>query len=354
MAFRPRALRRVLVGGAVVALSTVFLAPLATASDSSSSLDPPGVDVPGWEAAKVSGEATGCHSEIEANVTLTLAPNVEGATAGSQDATSALAQAGITLPPNTPGYLKDLLDGLTQKVAEVNAQDTEGDNDALFHAEAGPVPTVELPWQGGGPVSEDEGDCTLDLFSVIHIPLATDLKVETQGAIGPAGYAHTESESSDNQSLLYGGNDKISTECLATLKDIEATTDIEGGQYLDLVSTIPGDPSGIQASLKDLPEHPKKNDKLVDFEFHYVPQTPPTPVIDIEYSLTANEQKDGDKAVTVTGLHSELSIHLVLDGPGPTLATIDISADGIRDQSHCDIHPVAVAQPVVVEPKFTG
>jgi hypothetical protein len=353
----------VFVCGAVTALAAVLMAPSAGAGDNGNghkSLDPPGVDIPGWEAEKVSGEAVGCHSEIEADVTIIPILNGAEATEGSQSATAALEQVGLTLPENTPGYLPKLLDALDEEIglsaAEVNAAQDEDGEESLFHEEAGPVPTVKLPWQGGGPVEEEEDDCTLSLLGFIHIPLATDLHVESEGLIGPAGYAHTESESHDNLGLIYGDNEKISTECLATLEDIDAKTDIDGGQYLDIFNTGGG---GIGASVEDFPEHPDENEELVDFEFHYTPQTPPDPVIDIEYSLTANEQDESDKHVTVTGLHSELTIHLLLDGPGPTLAEIDISIEGIRDQSHCDIHPIQTghvtpADVVVVEPKFTG
>ncbi len=349
MAFRPRALRRVLVVGAVVALSTVFLAPMAasgetsSSSDTSSSLDPPGVDVPGWQAAKVSGEATGCHSEVELNVNPLLLQPTADAAANAADVSEASTQIGSlsaalkALPGGAP-ELTALLDKLSTQLTSVNSAESEGE-DALIHAEAGPVPTVELPWQGGGPVTEEEGDCTLDLFSVIHIPLAKDLKVESEGAIGAAGYSHTEATSQDNFGLIYVA-DEVDTECLATLADIEAKTEIKDGQYIDIQNN-----GGVfSASLKDIPEHPDKNDELTDFQF-----TSPAGTLSIELSLTANAQDEGDKHVTVTGLVSEFKLTF-RSRSGVVLATL--TADGIRDQSHCDIDPQPTA--ITVEPKFTG
>ena len=70
-----RAARRLVVIGAVAALGAVLVAPPAASGENgndSSSLDPPGVDVPGWEAEKVSGEAVGCHSEIELDLDLSV------------------------------------------------------------------------------------------------------------------------------------------------------------------------------------------------------------------------------------------------------------------------------------------
>ena len=229
---------------------------------------------------------------------------------GDVSALSASLTGLAKLVPDSQGYLGTIIDRFNQefqtKIAAVNAAESGDSEDALIHAEAGPVPTVKLPWQGGGPVSESEGDCTLDLFSVIHIPLATDLKVSTEGAIGAAGYSHTESESSDNIGLIYFGNDKIDTECLATLQDIEAKTDISDGQYVDITGNSL---TTLSASLKDLPEHPDKNDELTDFQISipaFVNGNPAT--VDIELSLTANEQDEEKNAVTVTGLHSEFKL----------------------------------------------
>jgi len=348
MSARSSALRRVLVAGAVVAFSTVLLAPMAASGESSSSnsLDPPGVDVPGWEAAKVSGEATGCHSEIEADLNL----NVLDTAAGSVSASSATQDAFKTvleqlqIPKDAPGYLPQLFTEAQSQVAkaEADVNAAQADPNEIFHEEAGPVPTVKLPWQGGGPVSESEDDCTLDLFGFIPITLATDLKVETQGAIGPAGYSHTESESSDNLGLIYAA-DKVDTECLATLKDIEAKTDVSDGQFFDVNSF----------TVKDIPEHPKKNDELTGIEFNIPGFFGGGTNLHFEFSLNANEQSEDDNSVTVTGLHSELVLEITVGGQ----TFFKLSVDGIRDQSHCDIDPVAVVQPVqpvVAEPKFTG
>jgi hypothetical protein len=358
-----RAARRIVVIGAVMALAAVLIAPSAGSSENgNSNLDPPGVDVPGWEAEKVSGEATGCHSEIEADITLE-APIIDSISAADASAVSSALDPVLAQIPPGAGFLTDLINGLQSQVnagaSEVSASQVLFE--ATFHEEAGPVPEVEIPWQGGGPVVEEEDDCTLSLFGFIHIPLARDLRVESEGLIGPAGYAHSESESHDNLGLIYFDNEKIDTECLATLEDIDAKTDIDGGRFVDLVNLGGGQ---VDAIVKDLPEDPDENEELVDFEFQSG-SLQDLPLIDIGLSLTANEQEETDKSVTVTGLHSELEVHLVLNGPleGRDLLTIDLTAEGIRDESHCDIHPVQVATPpaeaaaaavVVVEPKFTG
>jgi len=346
MSARSSALRRVLVAGAVVALSTVFIAPMAGSSENSSSLDPPGVDVPGRQAEKVSGEATGCHSEIELDLFNVVDNDPQSV------GVAAKASAAVSDLPKEFGQLGYLGDLLNEVQATLDGPDVSAAADAneVFHAEAGPVPTVKLPWQGGGPVKDSENDCTLDLFG-FPIQLASDLNVESQGAIGPAGYAHTESESDNNIGLIYETG-KISTECLATLADIEAKTDIADGQYLDVVNQGGGN---VAFNVKDIPEHPKKNDELVDFSdsFDTSENGESGEFINFEFSLTANEQQEGDKAVTVTGLHSELKIEIFDDNQLEARLTVD----GIRDQSHCDIHPIGTATPaevVVVEPKFTG
>jgi hypothetical protein len=212
----------------------------------------------------------------------------------------------------------------------------------------GPLPEVEIPWQGGGPVKDEEEECTLDLFGLIPIPLATDLAVESEGLIGPAGYAHTESESHDNLGLIYFA-DKIDSECLATLEDIDAKTDIEDGEYL----FISDDFSTIE--VRDLPEHPEENEELVNIDF-----SDPTLFgiagLDVEFELTANEQEETDKAVDVTAIHSEFLISITVGGA----PFITLTVEGFRDKSHCDIHPIQTgavtpaAEVVVVEPKFTG
>jgi hypothetical protein len=339
-----RAVRRVLVVGAVAALGTMFIAPAALSASTdngSGTLDESGVDVPGWEAAKVSGEATGCHSEIEADLNLSLlrsGSDSTSATATTQDAFNQVLDK-LNIPDNAPGYLPKLFSQAQDQVASAEAKAAESDPNEIFHEEAGPVPTVKLPWQGGGPVSEKEDDCTLDLFGFIPITLATDLSVQTQGAIGAAGYSHTESQSSDNFGLLYEAN-QVDTECLATLADIEAKTDVSDGRFVD-VNT---------GAIKDIPEHPKKNDELTGIEFD-IPGSGGAN-LHFEYSLNANEQDDNEKSVTVTGLHSELVLEITVAGQ----TFFKLSVDGIRDQSHCDIDPQAVtaAAPITVEPKFTG
>ena len=187
MAFRPRALRRVLVGGAVVALSTVFLAPMARRR---SVLERPNLEPrPTWcRRSRMGGRegqrrgdglSLGDRGQRHADQDR---PQRHRSVARRRcvglDAYARRPRRGWDhAPPDTPGI---------RSPRRVDAEGRRGRSaghrgwrheDALIHAEAGPVPTVELPWQGGGPVSESEGDCTLDLFSVIHIPLATDLKV---------------------------------------------------------------------------------------------------------------------------------------------------------------------------------
>jgi hypothetical protein len=338
MSVRSSVLRRVLVAGAVVALSTVFIAPLAGSSENDSSLDPVGVDVPGLQAAKVSGEAVGCHSEIELNINFN-SPFFESLSVGTAADLAAQTNAEIAkIPTGDVGALGQVLQGVQSQVTQqvgLKAADEEGE-DALFHQEAGPVPTVKLPWQGGGPVTESEGDCTLDLFGFIHIPLATDLKVETEGAIGVAGYSHTEADSSDDLGLLYEA-DSADSECLATLADIEAKTDISDGRYIDLDSL----------TVKDIPEHPKKNDELTGFEFN---DTAGPFGLHFEVSLNANEQDEETNAVTVTALTEELQLKITYLGQ----PLLDFTIDGLRSQSHCDIDPQAVPAAITVEPKFTG
>jgi hypothetical protein len=334
-----------MVIGAVAALGVVLVAPPASSGENGNgnkSLDPPGVDVPGWEAEKVSGEAVGCHSEIELDLDLSVFEDA-GSGATTTDASTAVTNLLSGLNVGDRGWLNQLLPEVQQRLdaslAEVDAADEDGE-ESLFHEEAGPVPTVKLPWQGGGPVVEEEDDCTMSLFGFIHIPLATDLRVESEGLIGPAGYAHTESESHDNLGLVYVA-DKVDTECLATLEDIDAKTSIEDGEYFDL----------DDFEVKDIPEDPDENEELTDVEF----QDSDGPFsLNFEFSLTANEQEETDKAVDVTGLHSELLLEIAFNGQNFLVLTID----GIRDWSHCDIHPIQThvtpADVVVVEPKFTG
>lgn len=346
-----RAVRRVFVVGAVAALGTMFIAPaaLSASTNDSNSTEGAGVAVPGWAAAKVSGEATGCHSEIELNI-----PSLQTGDASVKASDVSALDAGATqignlanALPDKAGYLKQLLQGAQGQInsAAVKAAE-DGGEDAIFHQEAGPVPTVKLPWQGGGPVTNSEGDCTLDLFGFIEIPLAKDLKVSTVGAIGAAGYSHTEAESSDNFGLIYTA-DKVDTECLATLQDVEAKTDVSNGQYVDLVNNGGGN---VSASLKDIPENPKKNDELTDFHFSTSLGGTPPAALNIDLSLTANEQDDNTNAVTVTGLHSAFKLTITVSGT----TVLTLTVDGIRDQSHCDIDPVQTAAPITVEPKFTG
>jgi hypothetical protein len=289
--------------------------------------------------AQVSGEATGCHTEIEANIAL-----LQGGAVTAQDVAAQASSFLGQIPTGGTGYLNDLLAGLQGQInnqaAKVTAADSEGE-DALFHQEAGPVPTVKLPWQGGGPVTDEEGDCTLDLFGLIHIPLAGDLKVGTEGAIGAQGFAHTEAQSSDNLGLIYTA-DEVDTECVADLSGLKAWTQINDGQYEDI------DLDNAASQLKDIPENPDPNEELIDVEFKEVDPTDPTSFLTFELSLTANEQDKSDNAINVTGLHSKLAIGLTIAGQ----EVFSLTVDGIKDQSHCDLHPESA--PLTAEPKFTG
>jgi hypothetical protein len=296
---------------AVVALTGALAGP----AGSQSTIDEPhGVAVPGLEAAKVSGEAFG------GRVTFFFA----GINVVSPVAAGGPASTG------TPGFLPESLAALGVHVAVANPD---------ISAEAGPDPEVELPSTGGGPL-KDEADTLKLRYSDGHsLVIAKGLVVKTQGAIGEAGYAHTESDLSD----VIGGlmfAEKIDTECDADLTGVRGSTEIDDGIHatVDLIGAA------------KIPQHPDPNEELADFEFDDV--FSPTEVVHVSYSLVANEQDKDDHSITVTGVHERFSATLT-DPTNPSVPPVVLERTETHfGQSHCDIDPVPVAP--VVEPKFTG
>jgi hypothetical protein len=327
--------RRMIVIGALVGLTTwVGAAPLSAglgdqpAKDATTqkegAAEVQGVGVPGLTVSKVSGEAFG------GQVTLTLRGLF-----GGDGAATALAT------PGGPGS-----DFAQQILHDAAAAAGSGSGlTVTVHGSAGPDPEVELPGNGGGPIVDDEGQLifTYDVSSTPRsFPIAHDLKVETQGAVGDAGYSHTEAKAEDVIGF-FPDMHQIDSECGADLTGVRGTTEVDDGTYADFDST------GHFIATKHMPDHPDANEELVDLDFHVVDGSFDT---HIEYSVVLNEQDTDAHAITVTGYHESLHERQVDTSlPGaPTVATFDFEARFA--QSHCDVHADPVAP--VVEPTFTG
>ena len=117
--------------------------------------------------------------------------------------------------------------------------------------------------------------------------------------------------------------------------DIEATDRHRGRPVPRPREHDPRRTHGPGFILKDLPEHPEKNDELVDFEFHYVAAS-----LRRRWSTSSLAHGErpgrGEEAVTVTGLHSKLK---------PTLIGPDRGVGGDADIRRRHPGPVALRHP---------
>jgi hypothetical protein len=311
-----------MVIGALLAFSTwLGAAPIGAENrDSDSAI---GVAVPGLTVTTVSGEAFGGEAEIEITSNVTVRPSASAAAeAGGFDIT-ALFDA-VRTGDLTPFH--DLLQSEGVAAAAAGAQ----------HFEVGPEPDVELP-SDGGVRKESEDSLDLDVKGV-KLPLAEDLHVETEGAIGDTGFARTEVDTEDTGGFTFFAK-KLDTECRADLAGVEASTTIDDGRQLDESGT----------NIVDMPEHPDENEVLLDVTLEEVAS--PSLTIRVTAFLIANEQDDDPNAITVNGAREHFRVDFI-DTLAPIAPTEFADFKATFAHAHCDVHPDPVVQ--VVEPTFTG
>jgi hypothetical protein len=285
-----------------VALATAALAAATVPGDTQESA--------GLIATQVSGSAFGVQADIVATESIDavdLEALFEAARNGdSETAEQILAQAGV----------------------DVNAPVAQG---ASVQASVGPVPTVALPPNGGGPFTDSSPGVDLTVGPET-LALTGGIDVTTEGAIGRDGFAVSASRVNDfnpdeNEILVFIA-DTLETECSA-----------------DIASGAAGSTRVVNgASLEgDIPELPAPNTVLID-------ETAEVPIGDgllrIGAFLIVNEQSVAPNEITVTGARATFFTE-ILDAQGNLLASIDLSE--VVSQSHCGI----VLAPVV-EPTFTG
>jgi len=313
-----RTVVRGLAVAAVVALTGALGAGPAVSQTPSADDEPHGVVVAGLTSNEVSGEAQGARVFDRLNLDAIITP-----------AAAALAPK---IGGATPGFWKSF-------VADAGAHAAAGSATGTDVGEVGFAPEVELPAQGGGPLKDDKDKLVLEQPGGLGpVTIAKDLTVETQGAIGDAGYAHSESTLHDVVGALMNA-DKLEVDCDADLTSVHGSTEVDDGTHAD---------SNFNAAR--IPDHPDPNEEVADFTIDE--PFSPTEVDHLHYQLVANEQDKDDHSITVTGLHEKLTV-TATDPTNPSAPPVEIQFIETRyGQAHCDIHPVAAA--VTVEPTFTG
>jgi len=271
--------------------------------------EPHGTAVPGLEVVKVSGEAFGAEGEFEALLIDT----------GSVDLSALLTAARIGDTTTSHGILE---------AAVSNVAASNGSN-LTFHDEVGPEPEVELPREGGGPISDSEQGLDLDVEGV-PLNIADEAEVETEGRVGAKGFA----ESSATASGL-GNNDfidEIETECRADLAELEGST-------------------RIVSDSDQFPKHPEENTVLEDVTEEVTNPGNPNQFVRFHFLQIVNEQDEDDDAITVNGYREVLNVELFDTTQGSDPIEFE-RFEATAGHVHCDIVPAPVV--TVVQPTFTG
>jgi hypothetical protein len=328
MSFSSRALRRVLVIGAVVALTgSLGALPVAgqDATGQEAADNAPGPTVPGLTVSRVSGEAFGGEAEFSFGIDIRT---TDAATTSPDN--QAIIEA---LRTHDVAAIEDALKAAGVDIAAGTA--------ALesISGEGGPDPEVELPATGGGPIKDSEDELKFKITGSLgsdSFLVAKDLSVVTQGWPGDTGWSRSEATAHEVDGFVFDA-DKVDSECRADLSGVTGSTDIEEGTYVD-------------ENLDDqkAPKHPDPNEELVDAEFT---ESGGGTTAVFEFSLVVNAQDKDENSITVTGAVEKFKID-VFDDAAPSTPFLSEHFEMSTAQSHCDIHPDPVVQ--VVEPKFTG
>ena len=279
---------------------------------------PSGGQAPATEVVEVSGGAFGAFAEVRSDLLgpvplpspVVLEALIDAAEAGDAPAAeAALADVGVDDP---------------------TAVEAGPSTEAVL-AGAGPVPEVILPAEGGGPFSDSVATIDLD-----GSPIADFTEVETEGALGPDGFASALSTVAQADLLGLLGGELVSTDCIADLDGAVGSTELvdAGG-----IISGPFDPSPA-------PNTPAAFSLDVTF-----PVDADGTTLTIEYFTILNEQIDDGVELTVNGMHTLLSVRVDPEGPGVgDDELIVFELESIFAQSRCGV----VGADVEVVPPPTG
>lgn len=300
--------RALVIAGVVAVTASLGAVPVAGQDTTD---DAHGAAVPGLEVGKVSGEAFGAEAEFEALFI----------DSGPVDLSALLTAARIGDTITTQGILA---------AAVSNVAAANGSN-LTFHDELEPEPEVELPREGGGPISDSEEGLDV-LVEGEPLNIADEAEVETEGRVGATGYA----ESSAAASGLGDSDfiDEIETECHADLDELEGSTRIDSDSDV-------------------FPEHPDENTVIEDVTQEITDPGNPNVFLRFRFLQIVNEQDEDEdeNTITVNGYREVFNIEIFDTTQGPDPIEFE-RFEATVGHVHCDIVPAPVV--TVVQPTFTG
>ncbi|MGH9026617.1 MAG: hypothetical protein ACRDWD_10980 [Acidimicrobiia bacterium] len=294
-------------------LRALALAAVATGAVVAGAIPGDSQETAGFSATQVGGSAFGVQADV---------------TRGFFDEGGAMLDVEGLLDATRNGDREAAEQILSDAGVDVNASAPQG---AAVSASVGPVPTVTLPPEGGGPFTDSVPGVDLAVGPV-SIEISGGIDVLTEGAIGRGGFSTSSSRVTsfnpgEFKTLLFAA-DLLETECSADIASgPRGSTRFTAGESLD----------------GDIPDLPAPNTVLLD-ESKEVSSGGGSILIDL--FLVANEQTLTPNSITVSGARGAALIEL-RDAQDNVIATISLNE--VVSQSHCDI----VLAPVV-EPTFTG
>jgi hypothetical protein len=260
----------------------------------------------------------------------------------------------LLVPPSPPA-INDIIEAAANEQADQAATALEStDLTALAPgapaeavlADAGPVPVVTLPADGGGPFTDSAMTVDVDGLTV-----AGAGEVSTEGALGTSGFATSSASLAEINVLSLYGAETVETECNADLSGVSGSTTLTNAGGI------------ISGAFPDEPAPNTLSPFTLDTTF---PIDIDGTTLTVQYQTVLNEQTTTADSITVNGMHTLLSIRVDPEGASagdPELVVFEL--ESTFGQSECgavaaDVvvppttEPPTGAGPVTATPPFTG